>query len=771
MGFLYIEMKRYPHILLILVWLFLQTALHAFTVSPTCPDFTNITAPYTEAAYGTTFDPFEKAGIVDGRHTEITTQGTDPNTGNLLNLLPAGESKVIRLGNEQIGGEAEALTYHFVVDKYNPVLLVKFAVVFEDPGHGFIEQPRFVMRIMDKNGNLIEDCAEYDVSAREGIDGFQSYNGKTVPIRWRDWTNVGLDMSSFAGKEVQVQFITYDCRLLGHFGYAYFTASCIPNKLKLTACAGNSFSVEAPADFASYEWDNGDKTRLTTRTKTSGDMSLSCLVTSATSCQFRLSAFVSSTISQNQDIEIEDEICEGQPYTKNYFNLPAQNKPGTFTYYNTFLNPNTCVGDITTTLRLTVHQQYFPINVSICQGENYVLNGFNIQNPAVGMRKDTLFFKSKTTGCDSIICLDLTVNASFDMPNSIIGNTTPCTNELVDYSFNGNSALAKYNWQVPDNAVIIGGNSNIISVYFTDDTAGDIILKGENGCGTGAVPLHIRPKRSYNNFYTDTVCTGDVYNKYGFNLGVQNTVGYYSFEHKFHTALGCDSTTALALYVFPTPKLNIELQGDSILCNKQNITLHVIADDNPISFAPKPAIAIGDILCTDGTTEKPENFVGSGKTADGIIFYVDNTGNHGWALSLKNEPGNPTWSNTYTDVPGLNNIAAGSMIALTDIDGYGNTQKMRTALPNTTAAWSMDISQGWYLPAIGQLRVLFGILEDIDASLKLVGGDKFIVSDTQKYWSSTEYSSAFCWILGANGAVVNEYKTLTTITTRAVKSF
>ena len=35
------------------------------------------------------------------------------------------------------------------------------------------------------------------------------------------------------------------------------------------------------------------------------------------------------------------------------------------------------------------------------------------------------------------------------------------------------------------------------------------------------------------------------------------------------------------------------------------------------------SVSIGDILCTDGSTVKPEQFASSGKTAEGIVFFVD----------------------------------------------------------------------------------------------------------------------------------------------------
>ena len=45
-------------------------------------------------------------------------------------------------------------------------------------------------------------------------------------------------------------------------------------------------------------------------------------------------------------------------------------------------------------------------------------------------------------------------------------------------------------------------------------------------------------------------------------------------------------------------------------------------------------VHVGDIYCTDNTTVSPENFATSGKTALGVVFFVDNSQQHGWALAL-----------------------------------------------------------------------------------------------------------------------------------------
>ncbi|MDR0872785.1 MAG: leucine-rich repeat domain-containing protein, partial [Prevotellaceae bacterium] len=572
-------MRKFYSIIIVLLF---SLAASAYTVAPSCPDFTDINASYSVATTGSTSNPFANTGVVSGRHSIITAQGTDPNTGGALSLLPAGESRVIKLGNDRVGYEAETVTCHFMVDKDRPVLLLKFAVVFEDPAHNVVIQPRFVVRITDKDGNLIEDCAEYDVSAGADLEGFQTYNkGYYSPIRWRNWTNVGLDMSRYIGKEVQVQFVTYDCAAGGHFGYAYFTAHCIPNILQLENCGGGNYTVEAPDNFASYLWDNGDQTRTSTRSAAETNKTLTCLVTSVTGCRFPLYAYVTNSAPSVPSV-YKDTVCEGETYSKHNFNLHTQFETGEKQYYNTYLNPTTCNGNVTDELILTVLPRYERIEATICQGEDYKANGFEILQPAAGVRYDTIKISSAGAGgkCDRFRYLKLTVNVSLNMPNVIQGDHAPCVNEPVVYEFAGAETMTKYSWAFPANAVVLKGRySSQVTLYFTDDTPAQVILKGENGCGTGAVSFDVTPCPTYNQRFTDNICTGESYNNYGFNLGVQNTAGYFVHEKKLTTKLGCDSTVMLALQVNPIPTVRIE-PIDPVLCYPgDEITLYAL-DEN-----------------------------------------------------------------------------------------------------------------------------------------------------------------------------------------------
>ena len=91
-------MKRSKEILITLLW-----GLLALTVQAQCPDFTDLTGPNAVCYYGDAYNPDSLMGVIPGRHTVITEQGTDPRTDNLLPLLPEGETAVVKLGNELVG--------------------------------------------------------------------------------------------------------------------------------------------------------------------------------------------------------------------------------------------------------------------------------------------------------------------------------------------------------------------------------------------------------------------------------------------------------------------------------------------------------------------------------------------------------------------------------------------------------------------------------------------------------------------------------------------
>ena len=135
------------------------------------------------------------------------------------------------------------------------------------------------------------------------------------------------------------------------------------------------------------------------------------------------------------------------------------------------------------------------------------------------------------------------------------------------------------------------------------------------------------------------------------------------------------------------------------------------------------------------------------------MFYVDRSDLHGWAVDLS-QSGNLVWSSVTTVLMGTayNSWAT----AIYDLNGKTNTQDIQTngALASYPAAWTPDLSQGWYLPSAGQLNVLFGELAVVNASLGVVGRSP--IADTAGsgsavgniyIWSSTEKNESSAYAL------------------------
>lgn len=227
------------------------------------------------------------------------------------------------------------------------------------------------------------------------------------------------------------------------------------------------------------------------------------------------------------------------------------------------------------------------------------------------------------------------------------------------------------------------------------------------------------------------------------------------FTSQFTAANGCDSLVTLVLTVIPAPEVSMTVTRDTV-CAGDSVTL--TAEATP--FVILPTVAIGDILCTDGTIERPTNYFASGKTAMGVVFYVDDTGAHGWAVHLHDQSERVRWTSLYNDdVPGASHCdnfwQEGTIM---DYAGYTNTQAIWAAGDSISypAAHTADLPNGWYLPAIGQLDILFSEIATLNPSLQLVNGTPFPMNTAWHYWSSTQAAAEnpwYAWYVASNGRV------------------
>jgi hypothetical protein len=233
---------------------------------------------------------------------------------------------------------------------------------------------------------------------------------------------------------------------------------------------------------------------------------------------------------------------------------------------------------------------------------------------------------------------------------------------------------------------------------------------------------------------------------------IWNGVTYYesgTYTQHFTAENGCDSTVTLLLTISEATEVSVTATADTV-CSGGTVTLQASATHSVVA----PPLAVGDILCTDGTTVKPSAFAASGKTALGVVFYVDNTGEHGWAVHLDDQSTGIFWTpaGQFEDIPTLNNYTE-PRDAIMDLDGYSNTQKIRNAgdASRYPAAYAVDFDNGWYLPAAGQLRLLIAETLTLNQSLQVVNGTLFRVNEYYFYWSSTEYGLNRVWEVSDTG--------------------
>ena len=236
--------------------------------------------------------------IIAGRHTIMSGTGTDPYTCNTVPVVAPGGLYSARLGNSSTGRQAEKLSYTIPnVTSSNALFIYKYAVVFQDPTHTAIDQPRFEIKVYDSTNQIIDPtCGQYSVVSNSSIPGFQtcSTSLSASPIRYKNWTTVGLNLTPYIGRgSITIEFATGDCDLGGHFGYAYIDAYCSPLSITTIYCSNStSATLSAPPGF-SYLWSTGETTQNINVTNPTVGAIYNCVLTSVTGCIVNLSTTLS----------------------------------------------------------------------------------------------------------------------------------------------------------------------------------------------------------------------------------------------------------------------------------------------------------------------------------------------------------------------------------------------------------------------------------------------------------------------------------------------
>ena len=353
--------------------------------------------------------------------------------------------------------------------------------------------------------------------------------------------------------------------------------------------------------------------------------------------------------------------------------------------------------------------------------------------------------------------------ASFTATTACVGSATQfdASSSTMNPSQYNNQQfnIASYEWDFGDGTT---GSGVTTSHQYAQAGTYQVTLHvsdAEGHCSDEVIQPVMVVSPTAENYYV-TICEGESYTLNGVT---------YSQEGDYPVTIqaeGCESTATLHLTVIDLD-VQIEVIPNDSICQGDTVTLH--------ANSSYELVAVGDILCTDGIIVKPYHWP-CGKTAKGIVFYVNDTHLHGYAVSLT-QSGPMKWSTQYAI-----KIATYShwRDAIADFNGYNNTQILRTGTTAATypAAWAVDFDNGWYLPAAGQVNLLFGELVDVNVSLILVGGTPIVdttgtygVSNGDVYlWSSTEWNRDQAMTVKVMDGWVRSYDKGTTVNKHYVRS-
>ena len=199
----------------------------------------------------------------------FTIVGKD--SGNVLDkyggfpvLCPNGSNYSVILNDASAGGKAQRITYTFQVPttQKSYSIVFNYAVVLQNPSHVSYQQPKFTAFVYDVTDNKYIDCPSFNFVAGSSLPGFKL---STIPaaqgasIFYKPWSTALIDLHSYLGKTIRIEFTVNDCAPGAHFGYAYLDVE--ENNGSSAAITGNAYctgqnlvNLVGPTGFKTYDW-------------------------------------------------------------------------------------------------------------------------------------------------------------------------------------------------------------------------------------------------------------------------------------------------------------------------------------------------------------------------------------------------------------------------------------------------------------------------------------------------------------------------------------
>ncbi|MDG2437280.1 MAG: hypothetical protein P8L89_09310 [Polaribacter sp.] len=160
----------------------------------------------------------------------------------------------------------------------------------------------------------------------------------------------------------------------------------------------------------------------------------------------------------------------------------------------------------------------------------------------------------------------------------------------------------------------------------------------------------------------------------------------------------------------------------------------------------------------------------------GIVFWVDETGQHGLVCANENQSNETKWfagtfGNTQAKGNGIYAGKTNTSIIISSHVIIGDDNDMYAArLCNELEVIANNVSYGdWYLPSIFELKLINLNIVTINTTIAAIGGDSFLGDSF--YWSSVEETESNAGIVNINNGQSSAVLKGSLNSVRAIRSF
>jgi hypothetical protein len=212
---------------------------------------------------------------------------------------------------------------------------------------------------------------------------------------------------------------------------------------------------------------------------------------------------------------------------------------------------------------------------------------------------------------------------------------------------------------------------------------------------------------------------------------------------------------------------DLQLIGDTLTITNNSSATEIDLSkyiDDTVNIIEGEGIAVRAAYPNFQIFYSPKHYVGEligTNGEDGVVFWVDHTGEHGLICSPEDLNGTISYGDIAT-VPGG---------ATSEYDGYSNTIAINDQTSSSAAGICLTYSTpgtsagDWYLPAIDEISKIYHVKYEINKALNINSFSEAY------YWSSTELSNNFAWYYHMEIGYSNNSNKNSSYGVRAIRAF